>query len=234
MKFFICFLFLTSLNTFAIEQIVFVYFNDFPPYSFSSSPQQKDAKGIFPEYIKNIFSKINIKVLNESYPWETAQLMVKKGEADGYITSPIDDRREYAYFTKNVSFIVKNFLVYTNKNLDLQIKKIKKIDDLKKYRICDYKGDSWSQKNLQDIYLVTVTRRMECIEKLKKNNIDFLIANIGFYNLIKRENKEAKIFDIPFINKSSTHFHIGIRKSYPQAESIIESLNHYISLESIE
>ncbi|BBH52146.1 substrate-binding periplasmic protein [Fluviispira sanaruensis] len=216
----------------ATEEMVFVYFNDFSPYSYSSSPEKNDAYGIFPHYIKELFAKINIKITNESYSWEKAQYMVQSGEADGYITTPIDKRKEYAYFTQKSSFIIKNFLLYINKNLDTEIKKIKNIEDLKKYRICDYKGNAWSEVNLNEINLIKVTKRTDCIPKINANKIDFIVANLGFYHDFKKDNKDSKIFDIPFIKKSSTHFHIGIRKDYPQSYSIIESLNHYIKLEN--
>ncbi|WP_186645537.1 substrate-binding periplasmic protein [Fluviispira vulneris] len=221
-----------NLSAYAAEEMVFVYFNDFYPYSYSSSSEKNDANGIFPHYIKELFSKINIKVTNESYSWEKAQYMVQSGEADGFITTPIEKRKEYAYFTQKSSFIIKNFLLYTKKNLENEIKKIKNIEDLKKYRICDYKGNAWSEANLSEINLIKVIKRTDCISKMNANKIDFIVANLGFYHDLKKDIKDSKIFDIPFIKKSSTHFHIGIRRDYPHSYSIIESLNHYIKLEN--
>ncbi|APJ04465.1 substrate-binding periplasmic protein [Silvanigrella aquatica] len=130
-----------------IKTIKIAYYQDYPPLSYT---ENNKINGIFIDIAELILGKkMGYKVIQEGFPWERAQEMVKKGEFDAHITLFNKKRDEFLFFQKNTSYEASLGYAYSIKSPKLkEIENIKSIDDLKKIRLIDYIGNAWTKENL--------------------------------------------------------------------------------------
>ena len=83
--------------------MTFAFFHTYPPYSW-----EKDGKlqGILIDIATEIIeNRLGVTAEYHGYPWERAQINVRDGNNDAFITTPIPSRKLYAGFIEeNVLF----------------------------------------------------------------------------------------------------------------------------------
>ena len=120
---------------------------DATPYIFADSA--KKPNGIFFDIVANAFRRMNIPLQYDVYPWKRAQLRVQTKQADALITIPTPERLRYLVPSHEPVFVMK-YKIFTqrdNPNID-KIRAVRSLSDLKEFKIVDYIGDGWAEKNL--------------------------------------------------------------------------------------
>lgn len=124
------------------DPIEIVVYDSFPPFSFV---QDGKMTGIYPDALKVLFEEeLGIPVMVTGYPWARAQLKVKEGSADGFVTVPTPERLEYTLATK-VPLAQGAVAIYTSVENPLlpQIRLIKDLNEVFQFPLVSYRGNGW-------------------------------------------------------------------------------------------
>lgn len=179
---------LFSYSLFPNDIYKFVYFNNYPPLSWN---QNGITKGIFIDILNEvIYKRMGLIIEHQSYPWERAQLMVKEGKADGYITIPTDERLTYTK-TNTVPVFEAEFTIFTNINNEnsLKILQIEDFEELGEYKIIHYLGSGWAKERFKNSKIHWTRTLDKTLLLLSLNRADIFIdpSVIVRYN-IKKHN----------------------------------------------
>lgn len=203
----------------AATTLRFVATGAFPPYNMRSEDGQ--IIGIYADMLNAIGKATNLTIDYRPYPWVRAQKMVEDGEADGFVTIPNDARRKYVRFTNAPLVTADSPLLVTLKGSETAnaLKAAKSLEDLKKFRIGDYRGNSygegihkeWTEKQI-------VTDIPSVLKILNGGRIDYTIQIkeiVQYY--AKAEGLTGKLDYTPleFLAQNIQYFHIGLRLSLP-------------------
>ncbi|WP_419655551.1 putative ABC transporter, periplasmic binding domain protein [Desulfosarcina variabilis str. Montpellier] len=181
----------------AMDEILFVYFDKFEPFSWAIDGEMK---GIFVDAVNEIFqNRLKMRVNHSGFPWIRAQRMVKTGAADGMCTISTCERSNYTFPTE-FSIIETEFKIYTGSdNIRLkELKKISLIPELKGFRIIDMLGSGWAESYLTeyDVQYEKTYNRLFIL--LENNRYDVSIRNnIQTNYLINKLGYEDKIVELP-------------------------------------
>ncbi len=199
-------------NTYAQSSpLKIVYFDDYAPYSEFRNGQMR---GILVDVLTEALqTRMGIKVVHEGYPWARAQLLVKLGQADAYATVPTPERSTYVVFSKEpvAPSMVVLFVKAGSPKIN-ELKKIKTVADLKPFKLGQYLGHGWAEKNLQGMDIVWTTNVAMCWEMLLSDRFDAFVdtLQVMHYNL-KKAGLADRIIALPNVIDSTT-FNLGIGK----------------------
>ena len=195
---------------------------DFSPYC--SANEQGEPEGIFYDVISEAFRRMNTPFTYKVYPWKRAQLLVKNGEADAMITVPTPERLKFVNSCEEP--IVKAGLVIfvrmDNPRIE-EIKKIRTFTGLQGYKLVDYLGDGWAERNLKDLDVDWAKNMQHALKMLALNRADIFVQSkvITRYNLKQliadETNKNIpfnQIIELPYVLEESS-YNLLIRKDSP-------------------
>lgn len=204
---------LVSTQVSAKEKMLFVYFNDYPPFGWE---ENQKMRGIYIDIVNEVFeNRLGISVQHKGYPWKRAQLMVKLGSADGFCTVVTPERLTFSKPTQE-SIIDVNFKIfaYINSPKREQLETIDSIAGLKGFKLVDYMGSGWAEENLVkaglDIYWLA---QNEQIWKLLINGrADATVKNEWTTRYaLKKAGYHDQILEFSHpMNAEPTSFHIFI------------------------
>lgn len=149
---------------------------DEAPFGYLNSQQQ--FVGIFVDIIAKAFKRADIELKHKPYPWKRAQMLVRKGDADGMITVTTPERLTYTV-PCNFPLVTFEWVAFTRNNhpqLD-RIMNAKKIQDLKGLTVLDYIGDGWGEHHLQGLEVDRSGSLSLVLKKLAKGRGDVFIQS---------------------------------------------------------
>ncbi|MBA4367072.1 MAG: hypothetical protein C0403_05470 [Desulfobacterium sp.] len=211
----ICFFYILSGNAFSKDPMKIVYFDNFQPFSWQENHKMQ---GILIDVLNEALQKrMGIPLIHEGFPWERAQLLVKKNEADAFATVPTPARLEYTVVCKE-PVINSTFTLFVNKNNPRinELKAVKNLSELNKFKLGHYIGSGWAKKNLDKMDIYWCGKLDQTIEMLSRNRIDAFIdvSQVVRYN-VKKLKHEDVIIELPTIfDKSPFCLCIGKKSGY--------------------
>lgn len=212
---FILILTLFSTPMYAQNTMKMVYFHNFPPFSWEDD--NKQMQGILIDVInESIHARMGISVSHKGYPWARAQYMVKHNRADAFVTVPTPKRREYTKISKEPAVIATFTLFIKDGNPKIwDLKNVKKISDLKRFKIGSYIGNGWADKNLAGIDVDLGPTLDTTLNKLIKGRFDVYpgVSQVTRHR-IRELDLQNEIIELPNIIDSST-FNLCIGKKSP-------------------
>lgn len=133
---------------FAETPVRLVFAESIAPLSFA---QNGETRGILVDLATDIFQReLGLPVEVGTYPWERAQQMVRRGEADGFITISTAERREYADCgTLPVLRAALHPLLRRDHTALATIAAADNLEDLRPYSFVSYFGNGWAKENLE-------------------------------------------------------------------------------------
>lgn len=186
--------------------------------------------GIYAEALSEIGKQIGFAVDYRPIPWARAQKMVEDGEADGFVTLPTEARRKYALFTSKPLISVESPLLVTVKGAPVatELKAATSAADLAKFRIGDYRGNSFGEaihKDWENRQIVTDIPGV--LKILDAGRIDYTLQIKEVVQYFAKQAGLSDRFDytpLTFLADQTQHFHIAIRASLPDAEKLIADI----------
>lgn len=224
-------LFIISLNIFAGELAIEWACGDYPFAYYQT--ESGEVKGyLYDITIEALEKRMNIPVRISFFPWARCQAMVRKNEADMFLTIPTDERLIYTR-TNETPVWIKKRLVYTYANHPKmeQINKINGLEDIKKgnYTVVSYIGNNWVESAVEGSGIrVIYSRTIEGMYLiLAQERADLIIEDKSLVNpKIKEYKLTGKIVETDGIGSESA-FHIMIGKE-SMFEGILEDLEEVI------
>ncbi len=190
-----------------------VYFNSFPPYSWEDS-ENKVMNGLLIDLLDEIITKnMGIELEHKGFPWKRAQIMVKTGEADAFVTLSTPKRLTYAESSTEY-VLTRKITIFTKKDHPKieEINNIKSLKELKKFKQINYIGNGWIKKNMSDFEIKLVPKFESVFLMIANERGDYTINNSHVSkHLIKKLNLTEEIVEIP-IELDVDHFYLFISK----------------------
>lgn len=214
----------------ASSNLTFAFGDKSPPYSSSLDDR---AVGLFPDLVQLTFSFIpGYTTEHVVLPWARAQYNVRLGLADGLLTYPSEERKEYAVFSDQPLF-TQDFghLVYSadNPNIDL-IESATSFADLSGLTVIVERGSRWEEENIPG-YLEREPGRdikaMMHLLMLRKAG-DFMVQPAEDARYIAQQlgyTEKLKVRQVDFIPNSRIPFHIGVSRQHPSAMDVINEVD---------
>ena len=212
--FFLFAVFLFTVPSFAQDTMQLVYFSNGAPFSW-----EEDGKiqGILVDIIEEaIHTRMGIPVSHKGYPWMRAQMIVKNGKADAFVTVPTPERQAYTVVNSEPVDQI-TFTIFTRKNGSKieALKKVRKIKALEEFIIGHYLGSGWAKQKLKGMKVEWIPNVSQTLKKLALGRVDvFVDASKGVYFNIKKLGLQDQIIEIPNVLDSAP-FHLCIRKNSP-------------------
>jgi len=199
---------------------------DFKPYDFN---ENNTAKGYSIDYIKLLFSKLNIIPIFVPDKWTTLTQKFKDKEIDVLpIISFNKDREEFISFTK--PYLKQTMCIVTKSNTY----DIINLDDLKNKKIATGKG--WNitkqlKKYHPEIKLLEFNSLHEIFEAVKDGSADGTIQDYLLANYFIKTNyvNKLKIANSITLKNHMPEFHIGVRKDFTILQKILDKAMKTIS-----
>lgn len=183
-----------------------VYANDWKPMSQGDNGA---VQGLLPSLMHEIVAKrMGHPIRKHGVPWRRAQVMVRNGQADGFVTAPTKKRLEYAVRARNNVYALQ-FRAFTLKHglatrLFLTDRALKSDTPL---RFCDVLGNGWAQRFYRQrrlSYLKAPTVE-NCLRMIAGGRADALVHSTAV--------TRAKLSSLDLSQRFQMH-----KKIYPGAE----------------
>ena len=193
-----------------------VYFHDFEPYSWHES-EYAPLQGILVDIMnESLHNQMGINITHSGYPWLRAQVMVKKGDADAFVTAATKARREFTEISSEPLFIL-NEAIYTRKDHPKieEFKKIKGLSDIKEYKLLDYIGNGWAEEVLAGYNRHLVPTLNGVFNELVAGKGDLTVQNQATSQYtIEQLGLSDKIVELPILIENEP-FYLCIGKKSP-------------------
>lgn len=202
-------------NPLFAKTITITFMSDHEPVAFLS-PKSGEIVGIEPDIIREALAEEkNIELKFVGLPWGRVQDRVKKGQADAFIAVITPERLVFSYPSK-VAFFPEGYTIFTyakNPKID-EMKKIKTINDLQNYTVCEYSESGWARRNLPGKvkkidYAKSVDMKVTMLAAKRCDliiDLDFLVNSVA-----KQHGVSESIVELPIILKG-TSYHLMIGK----------------------
>ena len=214
----------------ASSNLTFAYSDKSPPYSSSLDDR---AVGLFPDLVQLTFSFIpGYTTEHVVVPWARAQYNVRLGLADGLLTYPSKERKEYAVFSEKPLF-TQDFghLVYSadNPNSDL-IESATSFADLSSLTVIVERGSRWEEDNIPGYLEREPGRDMKAMMHLLmlREAGDFMVQPAEDARYIAQQlgySEKLRVRQVDFIPNSRIPFHIGVSRQHPSAMDVINEVD---------
>ena len=153
------------------------YFETYSPLSFRVDGA---LRGILPDVIGEVVSRLGMPVTHMGYPWARAQLLVKLGEQDAICTIATPERLEYAVAAQ-VPVVSAPRRVFARADCPLlpQLKQAKTLEDLRQINptVVSYAGNGWGQANLSAFKVESAINFETALKMLVARRGDVMIDN---------------------------------------------------------
>lgn len=183
--------------------------------------------GVYADTLQIIAERLGWSYSYRPYPWARAQEMVRRGQADAYITIPTTERMDYMKFTSAPLIVLDRGLLVTHRDHPLrrQIEAIDHYDALREVSIATYIGDGWAQLLWKDWPNVQWARDLGAsVRLLARRQVALLVQARELVQHQARKLDTADVFvyrKVDFIPDATNAFHFGVRRSFPEADAVV-------------
>ena len=188
-----------SYAALAQEPMRLVFASELVPLSFK---EQGQLRGILVDFAKEIFVKrLGQKVEMLVFPWERAQQMVMRGEADAFITVATEARRRYANCGESTVLETPLHPVVRRDHAKLaMIEAARRLADFKPFDIVSNNGNGWAKQNLVGFNVYFATDFPTALRGLAhgRGDIAFATDTAGTY-FLQKEGLGDRLVILPLV-----------------------------------
>ncbi|MDA3902655.1 MAG: transporter substrate-binding domain-containing protein [Desulfuromusa sp.] len=197
----------------AAEPMKIAYMDTYPPRSWEEDGQMK---GILVDVMNEVLqNRLGISLAHEGYPWARAQIMVKQGLADAFITIPTEERESYTEISQQPVLQFELFLSTSKDHPKLkELKQIKTLKELKPFKIVEYYGNGFAKKTFKGFDVEWLPEISAVYPFLASGKADvLLLSDRGIFDL-NRLGYQDRIIVLPQA-LYQLKFHLCIGKKSP-------------------
>ncbi len=216
---------------YAGTEISIVYANQWAPVSYEEAGT---IKGLLPERMDQILTRqMGMKVTHIPAPWGRAQMMVERGLADAFVTTPTPKRLKYSTASQTKVFILP--FVPAVRSFDLKVQSLQDSDDLSAYKdqlFCDVLGNGWADYFYKDkpVKVYTAPTIKECLLLLRAGRVQAIIhAEPVLKKYVKALKLEKSITILPRPSKKSPQFSLMISKKSRLDDEFMDYFDQYMT-----
>ena len=194
------------------------YFYDFAPFSFRDADGR--VRGVLIDCARLLCGGLGYRMTQGGFPWARAQAMVRDGQLDGFCTVPTEIRRAYVYFC-DTPVLIEGHSLFHRKG-DRRFEGMVSKADLAPFGLADYLGNGWAEKNLDGLNVDWLSNWESIPQKILAGRADAFVGEDTVARYKLRRLGLADDFGVtPAPYFSASNFTFGLRKTYPDAASLI-------------
>lgn len=200
--------------------------DNWPPFSYASG---NTDRGVLVRLLTEIVeTEMGYQISFEGYPWKRAQNRVKTGSTDALLTYPSDDRKLYAWPSRNIVYELEE-RAFARKGSKAE-KLLKMSPDIEAFRslsVCLLAGDSWARsyfgKHLVNYELGNDAEN--CLLRIARGRLDvFMQSAAAGLAAIKQGNLGNEIVMLDHIY-TRVPFKLLVSKQRPDAQKLLEAFD---------
>lgn len=193
------------------------YFETYSPLSFR--PDGGALRGILPDAIGEVVTRMGMAVEHTGYPWARAQLLVKNGEQDGICTIATPERLEYAVAAQEpVVSAPRRVFARADCPLLPKLKQARTLDELRAINpvVVSYAGNGWAKTNLESSFKVESALNFEtALKMLVARRGDVMIDNaLTMQYSLQRTEGAGEVVMLP-TDLETSYFQLLVGKKSP-------------------
>ncbi|NQD38866.1 transporter substrate-binding domain-containing protein [Permianibacter sp. IMCC34836] len=191
---------------------------------FGEEATQDQCKGMAQQVLEEALSKrAGIAFDCEAMPWERAQLMVKGGERDAFVTTKTAERASYTV-AGNEPVLTYRMVMFTSATHPklAALREIKTLADVLPYQVLTYRGDGWAKNNLlpAGIKVELSEGPSAVLKKIAAGRGDlFFQTDWDTRQQIKRMNLDKLVIELPQ-EFGTAYFYLMIGKNSPYVKML--------------
>lgn len=197
------------------------YFDKYAP--FSQRNEDGGVSGALIDSVELVGLACGVRFEHAAFPWVRAQMMVERGDLDGFCTVPTAARLVYAEFCKT-PLIRVDYGIFHRVD-DLRPLAVRGVEDLRALRQGTYRGSGYSREHLEYDRLELENDEESVLRRIAKGTLDTIVeGNIVTPFKLKQLGLTDRIrfTPVPFLPKAE--FCFGVRKSLPEASRIVANM----------
>ena len=198
---------------YAKEPMKFAYFSDYKPYSWKADNGK--MHGIIIDILDEcLHNRMGIDITHTGYPWARAQLFVKVGSADAFVTIPTPERKTYTIISSEPVITGKaTIFTYVNNPKIKKLSAVQSFSDLKPFKQIQYIGNGWAKKNFKGMNVRWVPTLTDVLDRLVTGNYDYFADStwVVGYN-IRALGYQNRIVELEDVVLSRESFYLCISK----------------------
>ena len=207
---------------------------DYAPYSYLD---QGRVLGVIPDALSLVLQqalpRLQLSLLG--LPWRRAQAVVQNAEADALCTFASDERRAYAEFGQQPLVSLEPHLFFRadhprrNELADLRDRV-----QLKGFQLVDQRGNQWAETQFADFPRVEWVGGHDAIYRMvlaKRGDVHVALSPLVTQWRLRKLGLQAEIISVPAPYVApAVPFHVGIRRSHPQAQEWLAAMDAQLAL----
>lgn len=215
---------------------VFAFAEDEAPVSYAEAGE---TTGSLPEVTRMVFEFLpehDVKMV--ALPWPRAQRMVASGGADGFVTYPSEERKQYAHFTKDAAYYIDyGYLIYHRDSpARQQLESAQSFEDLRGLTFIGQNSAQWERENIPAFLDTTLANSLDAMVHLllRRQVGDFIVMppEQAIYLAKQHGYRSQMTFrQVDFIPNSRIPFHVGVSKKLGNAEDFVRSVDQILASE---
>jgi polar amino acid transport system substrate-binding protein len=204
----------------AAQDLRVVYNEAYPPFS---SVGPSGLGGIEVDLAAEVGKRLGVPVTSTGLPWARAQLQVRSGEADAFITVATPERLTYALMSTEPVLTVRMAAATAKANPRLpELMKLKALEETFGYSQVNLLGSGWAQVHLTQSAVDYLASPEAVFRFLLAGRADiYLESDINLYYNSRLAGVEQRIQILP-IRGESTELRFGISKRSPLASRMAD------------
>ena len=158
-------------------QLSIVYANAWMPISSGDGEQ---VEGILPALTEALLGdRLGCQVTHLGVPWGRAQVMIKNGKADVFVTTPTLERLAYSRAT-SAAFYNLNFISFTRRQSPVHVAINNGVDITelgRQYQVCDVLGNNWARSfySQHQVEYIETPAIENCLQMIQRGRADLVI-----------------------------------------------------------
>ncbi|MBB5205953.1 polar amino acid transport system substrate-binding protein [Inhella inkyongensis] len=207
---------------------------DYAPYSYVD---QGRVLGVIPDALALVLAQAlpNLKLAPLGLPWRRAQAVVQNGEADALCTFASDERRSYAEFGQQPLVTLEPHLFFRadHPRRD-ELSSLRERTQLKAFHLVDQRGNQWAETQFADFPQVEWVGGHDAIYRMvlaKRGDVHVALSPLVTQWRLRKLGLQAGIISVPAPYVApAVPFHLGIRRSLPQAQEWLAAIDAQLAL----
>ena len=199
----------------------------FRPYSFCD--EEGALRGLLIDEIRLAADGAGLAVDFVDRPWARGQQMVRSGELDALCTIPTKERRSYVLFAPTPLFHEDVVLVGRADNPRLW--QARTLEDLKRLKIAQPFGTGWLRGYLSDDQIIWSPYVSNILSMIEAGRVDATIYGRAAIEAAIAASPYAAVLHVAAFPAlpHDEGFCFGLRKSFPDAERLIDQIDQSLS-----
>lgn len=201
------------------------YFDKYAPLSQRNT--DGSVSGALIDCIDLVGRACGVGFEHSAYPWVRAQLMVERGDLDGFCTVPTLARRAYAEFCK--SPVVQAEFGIFHRIDDPRPLAVRSLEDLRGLRQGTYRGNGYAREYLEYDRMDIENDEESVVRRIALGTLDAAVeGNLVTPLKIKKLGLSDRIRYTPLSFLPKADFCIGVRKSLPNVAQVVANMERAI------